>query len=334
MPKTIKEIAAETGYSRTTVTLVINGKADDYRISPKAKAAIESFIAEHGYRYNQAARSLKLARSHTVALIVPDIANAFFARLASALERQCRQEGFVLVTASTGEDPAVERLALENFAARGVDGVILTPCEPPRTGLGAGRKAEMPIVRIDRHFEGDEGYLVSSDHLASARVLTENVLSAGAKDIVFFSGPLSNPTTALRARGVERTALAADQSGVRVSKRPSMIDSEEGGYALIVDLLGEARELPGGLIFGSLPIFHGAMRAVRDRLGAVPESLVVGTFAYSAIIDYLPNPVFVVRQNETEIASRAFSTLAHLMRKEQPVDHTFLIATDLTVYRG
>ncbi|MCS6758639.1 MAG: LacI family transcriptional regulator [Candidatus Devosia euplotis] len=157
MPKTIKEIAQDTGYSRTTVTLVINGKVDECRISPKARAVIENYIAEHGCRYNQAARSLKLARSNTIALIVPDISNAFFAWVTAELERLCRAKEFVLVTTSSGENPMVERIALESFVARGIDGIVLTPSEPRRPPTGSG-KAGPPVVLIDRHFEGDEGF--------------------------------------------------------------------------------------------------------------------------------------------------------------------------------
>ncbi|WP_196260119.1 substrate-binding domain-containing protein [Pelagibacterium limicola] len=333
MPKTIKEIAHDTGYSRTTVTLVINGKADNYRISPKAKAAIEAYIAKHGYRYNQAARSLKLARSHTIGLIVPDIGNAFFARVAAALERRCRQEGFVLVTTSTGEDPAIERLALENFAARGVDGVVLTPSEPRRRLPAGSRKGELPTVQFDRYYEGDGGFVVTSHHFASAELLTERVLEAGATDIAFLTGSPSNPTTLQRIKGFE--SITADHRRARTMFHvcSSDMDTEEGGHGLMMDFLDNHHRLPQGLLFGSLLIFHGAMRAIRTRLGSIPTTLIVGTFAESNIIEYLPNPVFVVRQNESELAEQAFRTLAQLMRKETPEEHVHFVATDLVQYR-
>lgn len=334
MAKTIQEIARDTGYSRTTVTLVINGKADDYRISPKARAIIETYIAEHGYRYNQAARSLKLARSHTVGLIVPDIANAFFARLAAALERLCRQRGFVLVTTSTGENPEVERLALENFVARGVDGVILTPCEPRRSLPVAGRKAEMPVVQFDRRFEGDDGFVVTSDHFVSAETVTRRIIAAGASKITFLTGSPANPTTLQRIRGFESSTCQLPDAAARFTVRSSDQDTEEGGYALVEALLDACGTLPDGLIFGSLLIFHGAMRAIRARLGAIPTDLIAGTFAHSAIIEYLPNPVFVIQQNEAALAENAFAILAQLMRKEKPDAQVKFVATNLVAYRA
>tara|TARA_R110002020_G_scaffold14683_2_gene52133 strand:+ start:4626 stop:5639 length:1014 start_codon:yes stop_codon:yes gene_type:complete len=334
MAKTIKEIARDTGYSRTTVTLVINGKSDDYRISPRARAIIEAYVAEHGYRYNQAARSLKLARSHTVGLIVPDIANAFFARLAAALEQLCRRQGFILVTTSTGESPEVERLALENFVARGIDGVILTPCEPRRSLPSAGRKVEMPIIQIDRRFEGDEGFVVTSNHFVSAETVTKQIIAAGAREITFLTGSPANPTTLQRIRGFESSTAQLPDAADRFTVRSSDQDTEEGGYALIEGLLEARGTLPDGMIFGSLLIFHGAMRAIRTRLGAIPPGLLAGTFAYSAIIEYLPNPVFVIRQDERGLAEQAFDILAQLMRGEKPAEQVKFVATNLVAYQA
>ena len=334
MAKTIKEIARDTGYSRTTVTLVINGKSDDYRISPRARAIIEAYVAEHGYRYNQAARSLKLARSHTVGLIVPDIANAFFARLAAALEQLCRRQGFILVTTSTGESPEVERLALENFVARGIDGVILTPCEPRRSLPSGGRKVEMPIIQIDRRFEGDEGFVVTSNHFVSAEAVTKQIIAAGAREITFLTGSPANPTTLQRIRGFESSTAQLPDAADRFTVRSSDQDTEEGGYALIEGLLEARGSLPDGMIFGSLLIFHGAMRAIRTRFGAIPPGLLAGTFAYSAIIEYLPNPVFVIRQDERGLAEQAFDILAQLMRGEKPAEQVKFVATNLVAYQA
>ena len=334
MAKTIKEIARDTGYSRTTVTLVINGKSDDYRISPKARAIIEAYVAEHGYRYNQAARSLKLARSHTVGLVVPDIANAFFARLAAALEQFCRGQGFILVTTSTGESPEIERLALENFVARGVDGVILAPCEPRRSLPTGGRKTEMPIVQIDRRYEGDDGFVVTSNHFVSAETLTSRIMAAGAREITFLTGSPANPTTLQRIRGFKSSTAQQPDAAARFTVRSSDQDTEDGGYALIEGLLDAHGTLPDGLIFGSLLIFHGAMRAIRTRLGVIPPGLLAGTFAYSAIIEYLPNPVFVIQQDESILAKKAFEALGQLMRKERPEKQVNYVATNLVSYRA
>nr|WP_272212446.1 LacI family DNA-binding transcriptional regulator [Marinicella sp. W31]MDC2878361.1 LacI family DNA-binding transcriptional regulator [Marinicella sp. W31] len=130
MAKTISEIAAETGYSRTTITMVLSGRASEYRISERTQKIIGEYVAEHGYTINQTARNLKTRRSHTVGFVAPEIANPFFARFMAHLEACCRAEGLVLITTSSGEDPAVERRALQSLLERGVDALVLAPCAP------------------------------------------------------------------------------------------------------------------------------------------------------------------------------------------------------------
>ncbi|KFC64504.1 hypothetical protein FF80_03127 [Devosia sp. LC5] len=75
------------------------------------------------------------------------------------------------------------------------------------------------------------------------------------------------------------------------------------------------------------------MRAIRTRLGVIPPGLLAGTFAYSAIIEYLPNPVFVIRQDERGLAEQAFETLVQAMRGERPAEQVQFVATNLVSYQ-
>ena len=140
MPKTIEEIARDTGFSVTTIRLIANGRAAKYRISKSTQQIVEDHIRRYGYVVNHTARSLKLQRTDTIGLVVPAISNAFFARLMGELERLCRSRGLVLLTASTYEDPAQEELAVHSLLARGVDGMIIAPCRQPDYGRFIGRK--------------------------------------------------------------------------------------------------------------------------------------------------------------------------------------------------
>ena len=97
MPKTIEEIARETGFSVTTVRLIANGQAGKYRISKATAKIVEEQIRRHGLVVNHAARSLKLRRTDTIGLVVPELSNAFFARLMAGLEELCRGSGLVLL---------------------------------------------------------------------------------------------------------------------------------------------------------------------------------------------------------------------------------------------
>ena len=166
MPKTIEEIARDTGFSVTTIRLIANGRAAKYRISKSTQQIVEDHIRRYGYVVNHTARSLKLQRTDTIGLVVPAISNAFFARLMGELERLCRSRGLVLLTASTYEDPAQEELAVHSLLARGVDGMIIAPCRQPDYGRFIGRKSRVAIVIIDRAYASSRYASIASDNFS------------------------------------------------------------------------------------------------------------------------------------------------------------------------
>ena len=79
MAKTVEQIASDLNLSVTTVRLVLNGKAEQYRISVKTQTRINEYVERYGYIINHSARSLKLNKTDTLGLIVPNISNVFYA---------------------------------------------------------------------------------------------------------------------------------------------------------------------------------------------------------------------------------------------------------------
>lgn len=80
MAKTVEQIASDLNLSVTTVRLVLNGKAEQYRISVKTQTRINEYVERYGYIINHSARSLKLNKTDTLGLIVPNISNVFLQR--------------------------------------------------------------------------------------------------------------------------------------------------------------------------------------------------------------------------------------------------------------
>ncbi len=203
MPKTIEEIARDTGFSVTTIRLITNGQAAKYRISKSTQHIVEDYVDRHGYVVNHAARSLKLQRTDTIGLVVPVISNAFFARVMAELERLCRDRGLVVLTACTYEDPAQEDLAVHSLWARGVDGLIIAPCQAPDYGRVVGRKARVAIVIIDRPYATTRYASIASDNFAGCLTLTRKILREGGRDTAFLCANPNSPTS--------RTASAASR---------------------------------------------------------------------------------------------------------------------------
>ena len=311
MPKTVAEIARETGFSVTTVRLIANGQAGKYRISEATAKIVEEQIRRHGFVVNHAARSLKLRRTDTIGLVVPELSNAFFARLMSGLEELCRGSGLVLLTSSTNENPDLEDRAIRSLWARGVDGLIVAPCRMPDYGRLFAKNSKMPIVVVDRAYAGSRYPSVVSDNVEAGLALTRAVLATGAPLTAFLCGQTELPTIAGRIRGF---AAACQEVGIANWEERVLRTAENsvGAGRTLMEQLLERGSAPASFICSSLMVLEGATQRLKDRIGHIPPETVMGTFDDQESLDFLPNRVFSARQNEGELASRAFARLKEL----------------------
>ena len=307
MSKTADEIARETGFSITTVRLVINGQSDKYRISAKTQKVIEDYIAIHGYSVNHAARSLKLRRSDTIGFVVPDLANAFFARLMASLEVLCRERDLLLLTVSSHDDPELEKRAVANLLARGVDGLVIAPCQPVLPRLE--NRARAPIVMFDRDYGSALYPTVVSDNVQGAQELTRRMLVEVQKPFAFLCGHADSPSIQDRISGFKAACAAFGISDRETLVRLDAEDSTAAGRRLMAALLAGDQASPPAFMCSSLLVLEGALQQLKARTGRIDPRIMIGTFDDHTMLDLLPNRVVSIRQNEAALAARIFAQL-------------------------
>ena len=123
----IRDLAEVLGLSITTVSRVINGKAKKYRISDETQKRVLLAAKQYNYVPNKLARGLKLSRTDTLGLIIPDISNPFFADIAQSIEKEARSKGYSLILCDSGEDHVLEKELIALLLSHKVDGIIIAP---------------------------------------------------------------------------------------------------------------------------------------------------------------------------------------------------------------
>jgi D-fructose-responsive transcription factor len=307
MSKTAEEVARETGFSITTVRLVINGQAEKYRISAKTQKLIENYIAIHGYSLNHAARSLKLKRTDTIGFVVPDLANAFFARIMAALEIHCQKRDLLLLTVSSHEDPQLENRALANLLARGVDGLVLAPCQPAYPLLE--NKLRKPIVMFDRDYGSALYPTVVSDNVQGALEMTRRMLGEAQAPCHFLCGHAQSPSIVDRISGFTAACEAFGIADSAPLIRRADEDSTAAGQRLMGELIDSLGAPPPAFMCSSLLVLEGALQQLKAQAGAIDKAILIGTFDDHTMLDLLPNRVVSIRQDEAGLASRVFERL-------------------------
>ncbi len=307
MPKSAEEIARETGFSVTTVRLVIYGQAEKYRISARTRQTIEDYIAIHGYSVNHAARSLKLNRSETIGFVVPDLANVFFARVIAELEILCRKRNLLLLTVASHEDPELENRAIASLLARGVDGLVLAPCQP--TTPAQLRKRRVPIVLFDRNYSPMHYPTVLSDNVRGGVELTRKMLEVAAAPCHFLCGHAQSPSITDRIGGFSAACADLGIVGSDSLIRRDDDDSARAGRTMMSALIDALGAAPQAFMCSSLLVLEGALQQIKAQIGKIDKALVIGTFDDHTMLDLLPNRVLSVRQDEAALAQRLFARL-------------------------
>jgi LacI family fructose operon transcriptional repressor len=307
-PRTIAEIAEATGFSRTTVRFVVSGQAERHRIKTETRERIEAYVAAHGLVVDQTARSLRTRRSEAIGLVVPDLANAFFARLTAELEERCRSTGRVLLTASSHEDPEREAQAVAGLLGRGVDGLVVAPCRPPSAFGGSRRGGRTALVMVDRALADSPWPTVVSDNEAAAQRIAARLIALSGGDVDLLCARPDLPSIADRLVGFRTAARAAGLVGVEDRIHVAARDEPPAGAALMGELLARGRR-PKALMCSSLLMLEGALSELVVRFGRLPDDVVLGTFDHHPLLDALPVRILSLRQDESGIAERAFACL-------------------------
>lgn len=323
MPKTAEEISKATGFSITTIRFVLNGQSEKYRISAATQKCINDYIAIHGYSVNHAARSLRLKRTDTIGLVVPDLSNAYFARLMAELEILCRKRGLLLLTASSHDNPELENRAVTNLLARGVDGLVIAPCQEVSLPQLKKNKARPVIVMFDRDYSPSPFPTVVSDNYQGALEITRTLLQNADGACYFLCGHSALPTIRDRMRGF---VAACEEKKIRDGERLIRLEAEntpEAGRQLMQNLMEEIGHAPRAFLCSSLAVLEGALQQIKATTGRVDKSILIGTFDDHAMLDLLDNRVLSIKQNEAAQARRVFDRLIEQLserKKNNPLD--------------
>src|SRR6202161_4524891 len=200
---TMRDVAARAGVGIKSVSRVVNGEY----VRPETKRVIVEAIAELGFSRNDSAAMLRQGSSASIGLVLEEIAGPSQSMMTRAVEAVTLANGSILMTASSGEDPARERQVVRAFCARRVDGLIIVPAAHSHRYLLPDIKAGVATVFVDRPADGIDADTILVDNFDGARDGVAHLLRAGHRAGGFIADtPEISPATE-RLRGY-REALA------------------------------------------------------------------------------------------------------------------------------
>lgn len=238
---TLSDIAAGCDVSRATVSLVLRGSP---LVNKHTRARVEEELRRQGYVYNRAAANLRRRTSSSIALVLNDLANPFFAEFAAGVDAAVGDAGFVTLLGCTSESSTRELAVLGSLIEHGPAGIILSPAE----GSGAQQVlaamgAQMPLLLFNRELGGNlpeyaHWDLLMLDNQRGTRLATEHLIAQGHRHIAFFGGHRDSSSCRQRHAGYAEAMQAA---GLRIEPHwqvecaPTRLDAASQTAALFAN---------------------------------------------------------------------------------------------------
>ena len=245
---TIRDVASEVGVSVTTVSHALSGKRP---VSRQMRRRIRETADRLGYRPNRIAAAMTTGKTHTLGMVVPDIANPFFGELLASAERAAGERGYTVIGCSSELDSTRETRDVRALLDRRVDGLIyLASSAGANPALDEVEQARVPIVALDEEMSSlpNTALVVTVDNEQGGALAAGHLLELGHEEIAVVAGPRGLPTASARLAGFVE-ALA--QAGYRLLRSRivradayRMSSGRKAGAALL-----EGREVQ---LFGSM----------------------------------------------------------------------------------
>ncbi|MGN0003873.1 MAG: LacI family DNA-binding transcriptional regulator [Sphingobacterium composti] len=305
---TIKTIASKTNFSLTTVSRVLNGTSEKYRISKSTQDIILKEAALQGYIPNMAAKTLRNNKSYTIGLIVPSLNNPFFSKVASTLTKILFKHGFVVVISDCDNNEKEEERILKTLLSHNLSGLIAIPIGVKKN-YEILKSLHINTVFIDRFFDDFEYFSVSTDHYNSTTLLMEHLIEMGHEKIACIQGDLNAISNQLRVKGYEK---AIKKHSLIYNYVAGSSFTTEKGYEEMKLLINQ-KDRPTAVIALSDTILLGMLKAIKEENLRIPEDISVVSIDNSSYLDYLQVPITSIDQPVLEIADFAANLIIDIL---------------------
>jgi LacI family transcriptional regulator len=317
-PVTIKDIAHALNLSSSTVSRALR---DSYEINEETKKVVTDYAKSINYRPNPSALNLKERRSHTIGVVVAEIANSFFSQVINGIESVAQQRGYNVIITQTFENYEKEVEILYNLA-QSVDGMLIslsaetTNMEHIQTLHEKG----MSIVFFDRVDESLKAHKVISNNYKSAFDATTYLLDNGYKRIALIGHDANLSITRERKKGY------TDALKVRGITLPEkyMKFCTHGGLVFkeVEDSINQLLKIspqPDSIFSGTDKITTGSLRILQQKNIRIPEDIALIGFSNSELTDLLTPSLSVIKQDAHTMGARATELLIKQIESKRPV---------------
>lgn len=321
MSVTIYDVAREAKVSMATVSRVVNGNPN---VKPSTRRKVLATIEELGYRPNAVARGLASKKTTTVGVIIPDIANIFFAELSRGIEDIATMYNYNIILSNSDQNKQKELKLIDTMLEKQVDGILFMGGNVTEEHVQQLNNTSVPVVLAAAYDETGKIPSVNIDYEAAAYEVTTNLIEAGHKQPGFIYGQEDiKMRNQFKYDGYIR---ALKENGLEINE-DYIVDS---GYSYDAGIEGAKKllalnERPTAIFTASDELALGAVHAAQDTGLNIPEDIEIVGFNNTRLAQMVRPTLTTVVQPIYDIGAVGMRLLTKYMNKEEVEEDTVIL---------
>lgn len=312
VPVTLVDVARTVGVHPSTASRALNTRTRS-KVSPATVALVLDAAARLGYQPNSLARGLKMSRTFTVGMLVPDLTNPLFPPIVRGIEDRLRESGFTLVIANTDNDDVNERSLLEAMVGRRVDGLILATARRDYPLIDEIREAGIAAVLVNRTTDQTVVPAVLGDDHSGISQAVRHLVRLGHTRIAHVGGTQAVSTGVARYHSFVSAMM---MEGLEPDPKLIVFAEwfrEDRGADAFRTLVDSGADFTA-VVCGNDLIALGCYDVMRERGLRCPEDVSVVGYNDTPFNDKFTPPLTSVRLPHYNLGYRAAGLLVELMQ--------------------
>ncbi|EIJ39627.1 transcriptional regulator [Galbibacter orientalis DSM 19592] len=310
----IKDIAAHLNISVTTVSFVLNGKAEEKHISKALTEKVLKYVQEVNYTPNQIAQSLRTGQSKILVFMVEDISNLFFAQLARLIEDLAYKKGYKVLFCSNDNDDKKSIELINLFKDRQVDGFIIVPSPNLDKTIAHLLDENIPVVLFDRYFASLEANYVITNNKAATENAVIHLFENGFRNIAYITIDAIQSQMADRLEGYE--AVVEKYNIPNYTLQIPFEETTQGNSERYIKDFMEENPSIDSILFATNYLTQSGLKVIKQEYPDLINSIGIITFDDNELFKTYSPTITAVSQPTQEMATMAMSLILDLIKKK------------------
>jgi len=298
----------------------------------KTQEKIKKAIKKLNYTPNIFARGLRVGKSNTIGIIIPEIANPFFSAIVDGIEEAASKNDYTMILINSSYNDLKLEAKLENISNY-VDGIIICNHMASDKEIKKIIQKKVPILALDIKIDNGIIPSIEVDNYRGMYSGIKYLIDQGHKNIYYFSEPIISLIGSDRLKAykdcLKDNKIKFDDTKVFIDKRLE-IKKTEVGYEIMSEIL-ESIKMPAAVLGTSDLMIIGAMKAVTKKGLSIPEDISFLGYDNIYLCDYVNPPLTTIKQPKKNMGKLAFELMAKLLSGKRIKKKRIILDTDLII---